>query len=285
MSNSVPLKPIIKWVGGKRQLIPELTKNLPNFKKYCEPFVGGGAMLCHILDNYPVEEICICDANKALLNMYKTVINHTEDLITELACMEHLYWDCSPKEREEYYYKIRDKFNQCQASGVHSASCFIFLNKTSFNGLYRVNKKGQFNAPWNKSEHPLICDADIIRSLGYKLSRAVIFDDYKKSKDFIDQNTLVYFDPPYRPIGKTGFTAYTEVGFNDEQQIELAEFVKSIDAKIILSNSDPKNVNPSDDFFDNLYIDYNIRRIEARRSINSNGNGRQPVNELIISNF
>ena len=173
---------------------------------------------------------------------------------------------------------------------VFTAALFIFLNKTCFNGLYRVNKKGLYNVPAGKYKNPRICDADNLNAVAKALQPVdIICGDYKESLDFIDKNTFVYFDPPYRPLTNTAnFTSYTENEFDDAAQKELAEYVQIISQKgasIVLSNSDPKNSNPNDNFFDKLYSNQFIRRISANRMINSNSSGRGKISELLISNY
>ena len=191
--------------------------------------------------------------------------------------------------------KKRDRFNDLKVNGdktvgIEKAALMIFLNKTCFNGLYRVNKKGLFNVPMGSYKNPAICDEMNLRAVSEKLQRVtIVCGDYRKSADFIDKNTFVYFDPPYRPITDTSsFTAYTDKIFNDKEQIELARYVGEMNqkgARIAVSNSDPKNVNTKDNFFDNLYSAYNIRRVEAARMINCNREARGKIKELLISNF
>lgn len=282
----VELKPVVKWAGGKTQLLGELVKDMPeNFTKYCEPFVGGGAMLCYVLSHYDVEEICICDANAQLRNLYQVIIDDAKELVNQLHLLE-LQYNNEFIDNKKFYYDIRSIFNQCDDLDVSQAARFVFLNKICFNGLYRVNKKGQFNVPWGQKKRVNFDSKNILElSKALNAVNCVIKDDYHASQDFIDEDTFVYFDPPYRPLSKTSFISYTENDFDDDCQMELADFVKSLGAKIILSNSDPKNTNPNDNFFDDLYAGFNIRRVDARRNINSNGSGRNPVKELIISNF
>ena len=197
--------------------------------------------------------------------------------------------------RKSYYISKREKFNDLKINGsevenIEKAALMIFLNKTCFNGLYRVNKKGLFNVPMGAYKNPLICDEKNLRTVSEKLQNVrIICGDYRKSAEFIDKHTFVYFDPPYRPLTETAsFTAYTENLFNDEAQIQLAEFVKCMHkkgAKIVVSNSDPKNTNTDDDFFDNIYSAHTIKRVEATRMINCNGKSRGKIKELLISNF
>ena len=166
----------------------------------------------------------------------------------------------------------------------------IFLNKTCFNGLFRVNKKGMFNVPMGSYKNPVICDEENLRAVSEKLQKVtIVCSDYKDSAKFIDERTFVYFDPPYRPITDTAsFTAYTENLFNDEKQIELARFVDDMHkrgAKVVVSNSDPKNADINDEFFDNIYSSHKIRRVNAARMINCNSEARGKIKELLISNF
>ena len=164
----------------------------------------------------------------------------------------------------------------------------IFLNKTCFNGLYRENKSGEFNVPHGKYKNPKICDRENLLAVSNKLKNVEIYcGDYKNSENFIDANTLVYFDPPYKPLSKSGFTSYSKSGFNDDNQIELSQFFKELNdkgTKVFLSNSDPKS-NDGDLFFDDLYKDFNIDRVYGNRMINSDAVNRGKVNEIIVSNF
>jgi DNA adenine methylase len=200
----------------------------------------------------------------------------------------------STEERKNYYLKMRKEFNDMKknnsANEVERAAHMIFLNKTCFNGLYRVNRKGEFNVPMGAYKNPLICDENNLRNISEKLSRVeMVCGDYRESEKYIDSNTFVYFDPPYRPLTETSsFTSYTEDMFTDDNQRQLAEYVQDLcrkGAKVVVSNSDPKNINPEDDFFDDLYSAQFIKRIEATRMINSKASGRGKIKELLISNF
>ena len=256
----------------------------------------GGAVLFDILTNYDIKKAYISDVNKELINIYKVIQNKAEDLITFLKKFEEDYLPLENEERKEYYLQKREEYNNWKkkynAENIEEmgAALFIFLNKTCFNGLYRVNKKGEFNVPMGAYKKPLICDEENLRNISILLKNVeIICADYTKSENFIDENTLVYFDPPYRPLTETAsFTSYTEFSFNDEEQIRLAEFIKTLNSKnikVILSNSDPKNVNQDDNFFDDLYKGFNIRRIGASRMINSKGSSRGRITELLINNF
>ena len=206
--------------------------------------------------------------------------------------MQMVFLPMDDNGRKYFYYTVRDKFNNSKLSpetSTEKAALFIFLNKTCFNGLYRVNKKGQFNVPMGAYKNPTICDDENLRNISEALQNVtIVCGDYTLSKSFIDKNTFVYIDPPYRPISHTsGFTSYNTEAFDDNEQIRLAKFINEINdcgAKIVLSNSDPKNINKDDNFFDDLYKNYKINRIEANRAINSKGDKRGKINELLICN-
>ena len=199
------------------------------------------------------------------------------------------------EDRKKYYLKKRERFNYLkindgEAVNIEKAALMIFLNKTCFNGLFRVNRKGLYNVPMGAYKNPLICDERNLRAASEKLQRVtIVCGDYRKSAEFIDEHTFVYFDPPYRPLTDTAsFTAYSENAFGDAEQIELARFVDEMHikgAKIVVSNSDPKNSNKDDNFFDVLYAAHKIKRVEATRMINSNSEARGRIKELIISNL
>ena len=291
------LKPFLKWVGGKGQLINELEKLLPAhgervLTKYAEPMVGGGALLFSVLTKYYFEELYISDINAELINSYIVVRDNIDLLVEELTEMQAVFLPMNENGRKYFYYNARDKFNALQLSqetAVEKAALFIFLNKTCFNGLYRVNKKGQFNVPMGAYKNPTICDENNLRNISNALQNVeIVCGDYTLSESFIDNNTFVYIDPPYRPISETsGFTSYNIDSFNDNEQIRLSEYVKRLDkkdAKVVLSNSDPKNVNPDDMFFDDLYKSFKIHRVEATRAINSKAEKRGKISELLIYN-
>ena len=293
------LKPFLKWAGGKGQLLKEIERYYPfdsgKITKYAEPFVGGGAVLFDILSKYDLEQIYISDINAELINTYRIIRDDIDALIEMLYSMKNEFIPLDTDARKEYYIKKREHFNELKVNGneninIEKAALMIFLNKTCFNGLFRVNKKGLFNVPMGSYKNPMICDEANLRAVSDKLQKVtIVCGDYRESADFIDENTFVYFDPPYRPITDTAsFTAYTENLFNDEEQIELARFVDEMHkkgAKVVISNSDPKNSNAEDDFFDNIYSAHNIKRVEATRMINCNSEARGKIKELLISNF
>lgn len=298
-SSNKAIKPFLKWAGGKGQLIKEIEKFYPfsegKIKKYAEPFVGGGAVLFDILSKFELEEVYINDINAELINAYQTIRDNIEEIIEVLSGMQERYIPMNQDERKRQYLLNRKRFNSIKvnedkSNNIEKAALMIFLNKTCFNGLYRVNSKCEFNVPMGSYKNPTICDEDNLRTVSKKLQNVRIScGGYKETEPFIDSKTFVYFDPPYRPLTNTSsFTAYTENLFNDKEQIELAEFVERISkrgALVLISNSDPKNSNTNDDFFDTLYSGYSIKRVNANRMINCNSEARGKISELLISNF
>ena len=293
------IKPFVKWAGGKSQTLTEIRNRYPSelghtILKYAEPFVGGGAVLFDLLSKYQFSSVYISDINKALITTYTEIRDNVEELIFTLKLNEDIFHQCSDiEEQKKIFHTNRTRFNELisrDGSGLEIAVFFIFLNKTCFNGLYRVNRKGEFNVPMGRYKNPRICDEVNLRRVSQALKTVeIIHGNYKNSEYFIDDQTFVYFDPPYRPLSSTsGFTSYAENGFSDEDQKELAGYIDVLHAKgayILASNSDPRNKNPDDSFFDNLYQKYNISRIQASRTINSNRDGRGKINELLIDNY
>lgn len=294
------VKPFIKWAGGKTQLLPQIKNKYPQelgktINKYCEPFIGGGAVLFDVLSNYKLEEVLINDINAELTNTYRQIKNHLDILIDELSKIQEHFWELDNGARKIYYYEKRERFNYLKVNGdeevnIEKAALFIFLNKTCFNGLFRVNKKGLFNVPMGAYKKPLICDSDNLKNISKLLQNVTIkCGNYSECENFIDENTFVYIDPPYRPLTETAsFTSYAEMDFNDAEQIALGKFVDRISskgAKVVVSNSDPKNTDENDHFFDELYKQYQIDRVNAKRMINCNANSRGDVKELLISNY
>lgn len=289
-------KPFVKWVGGKSQLLEEIREKYPlKIEKYCEPFVGGGAVLFDILSKFQPKEILINDINKELINTYTQIKNNCEKIISQLSNLQYIYKNQSIEKNKEFYYEKRTWYNELIVNGNNSenlekAALFIFLNKTCFNGLYRVNSKGLFNVPFNNAKNPLVCDEENLRACSKLLQNVEMkVGDYKECESFIDKKTFVYMDPPYRPLTQTAsFTSYSENGFTDKEQIELGKFITEISKKgamILASNSDPKNADINDNFFDDLYSAFEVERVSASRMINSNAKKRDAVNELLISNI
>ena len=291
-----PARPFIKWVGGKTQLLDEVKKSLPRdfaarqHVMYVEPFVGGGAVMFWILQTYPnIEHAVINDINEELLCTYRVIKENVEALIERLSKLQREYLPLVAEARKDYYLAKRARFNTKQTAPVETAALFIFLNRTCFNGLYRVNSKGEFNVPHGKYANPRICDADNLRECSKVLQKVeILCGDFSETGRYANPNTLFYFDPPYKPITETSsFTSYAKEGFNDAEQIRLRDFCDQIskdNALFIASNSDPHDVNPRESFFDTIYNHFVIKRVSAARMINSDASGRGAVSELMISN-
>ena len=289
-------RPFIKWVGGKTQLLNEVSKSLPRdfasrqHVTYVEPFVGGGAVMFWILQEYPnIERAVINDINQELICTYRVIQVNVEELIAELAHIQDEYIPLGSEDRKAYFMEKRARFNTKKTTPVETAALFIFLNRTCFNGLYRVNSKGKFNVPHGKYANPRICDADNLHACSAVLQKvAILCGDFSETGRYAGPNTLFYFDPPYKPITETSsFTSYAKEGFNDDEQVRLRDFCDQISkdkALFVASNSDPKGVNPSENFFDTLYNHFIIKRVSATRMINSDASGRGAISELIISN-
>lgn len=297
IDKSVELKPFVKWVGGKSQLVEELEKlftdeDKKKLTRYAEPMVGGGALFFAMLSKHSFEEYYISDINAELMNTYSVIQKNVDLLIEKLNEMQMLFLPMDSNGRKLYYYNIRDKFNKTQlseSSVIEKAAYFIFLNKTCFNGLYRVNRNGKFNVPMGAYKNLTICDENNLRNIRDALQNVtIVCGDYTFARSFINQNTFVYIDPPYRPISRTSaFTSYNSDAFDDNEQRRLARFVDEINvcgAKVVLSNSDPKNTNEQDTFFEDLYSRYSIKKVEASRMINSKAENRGKINELLIYN-
>lgn len=298
-------RPFLKWAGGKTQLLSEFNKRLPpelkneKITRYAEPFIGGGAVFFWLSNTFSFEHSYICDVNEELVLSYKVIRESVKDLIAELGNLQSEYLSKDEEERERFYYEIRNSFNKklpeidfnnYSSEWVERAARIIFLNRTCFNGLFRVNMKGEFNVPFGKYKNPDILNEDNLNEVAALLKTTQILSgDFTSIREFVDDQTFVYFDPPYRPLNHTSsFTSYSKNGFSDKDQIRLVEFFRELDekgAKCMLSNSDPQNEDPEDTFFDDLFSDYYIERVPARRIINSDGSNRGDINELIITNY
>ncbi len=298
-------KPFLKWAGGKRQLLEDLEDRIPDMIKnqefnYVEPFLGGGAMFFFLERNYNLKNAYLLDINRELIVGFKVVKNDLNKLLLELKDYEEKYLSLNHEDREQFYYNMRDKYNEqmnefnydeYNGAWIERAAFLIFLNKTCFNGLFRQNKKGEFNVPWGKYKNPTICDEENLKEVSDSLSSAkIIQGDFEKSEKYIDNGAFIYLDPPYRPINSTSnFTSYSKEDFNESDQRRLAKFFEKMDkvgAYLMLSNSDPQNENPNDTFFEDLYgKDFLIEKVPAKRHINSDASGRGEINELIIRNY
>lgn len=287
------IKPFVKWAGGKTQLLTIIDNNLPSNVSnekfvYIEPFVGGGAMLFHMLEKHPnIDRAIINDINEDLMNCYQVIKDSPDELIQLLSMLESTYHaiDGNVDAKNSYYYANRSLFNERKLNKINQAALFIFLNKTCFNGLYRVNKNNMFNVPTGKYKKPTICDRENILAVSKALQKVVILcGDYTETVEYVRRNTLFYFDPPYKPISETSkFTSYSKDNFSDFEQVRLHKFIHEMfncGKNVLLSNSDTGN-----DYFDKLYDGFNIQRIEAKRSINSKGNKRGKISELLIKNY
>ncbi len=289
ISNVSEAKPFVKWAGGKRQILYILIKNLPpeiyqgKIKIYAEPFVGGGALFFKLKSMFDFEKVILIDKNRDLINAYASVRDNVIFLIEILKELEERFYES--KDRKEFYYDIREKFNNKEKFDVERAALFLFLNKTCFNGLYRVNSKGKFNVPFGRYKNPVICDEKNLISVSNLLSNAeLIAGDFTAIEKEVKSDMFVYLDPPYRPISKTSsFTSYNSGPFDDKEQERLAKFVREIDrkgAKFMLSNSYSK-----DGFFQRLYSGFDIKTIKVKRYISATAVGRAEVREILVKNY
>lgn len=291
-------KPFLKWAGGKTQLITQIEKSLPyeittNKFTYIEPFVGSGAVLFWMLNNFPkLEKAVINDINEDLINTYRIIANQPKELISILECLQIEYHvlEAKPDEKKQYYYDKRELYNLRNTSKSEQAALFIFLNRTCFNGLYRVNRNNGYNVPMGSYKKPMICDAPNITAVSNVLKKVEILSgDYESTLPYAGDNSFFYFDPPYKPLSDTSsFNSYARDEFNDEEQIRLRDYCRKLEAlghKWMLSNSDVRGKNPNDNFFDDIYADYSITRVKAKRSINANPEKRGELSELLIMNY
>ena len=290
-------KPFVKWAGGKTQLLGEIERSLPrNFASiedvtYVEPFVGGGAVLFWILQAYSnISRVVINDINSDLINVYRVIRDCPDKLVRELHQFQEEYTRLLEQERKDFYLENRKLFNKRSVSKDVHAALFIFLNRTCFNGLYRVNARGEFNVPYGKYVNPKICDEANIQAVSRLLQKAeILCGDFSDSLKYASDKTFFYIDPPYKPLTETSsFTSYAKEGFNDEEQVRLAKFCSEISmrkAMFVASNSDPQEVNPREDLFYRIYGAFNIRKVQAARMINANPKGRGKLSELMITNI
>ncbi|MDR0547384.1 MAG: Dam family site-specific DNA-(adenine-N6)-methyltransferase [Dysgonamonadaceae bacterium] len=299
-------KPFIKWAGGKNQLLQQFENYYPadiqngTIKNYVEPFLGGGALFFALSQKYKIENAFLSDKNRDLILTYKIVQQKPAELLDFLEQYQKKY-DTTPQEnRNNLFLEVRKHFNNQRFEIKHKrisdnwisrAAQFIFLNKTCFNGLFRLNSKGEFNVPYGKYKTAKIFDEQNIMAASECLNNAEIVQaDYTNCWNAVDENSFVYFDPPYRPISATAsFTTYTGFEFRDKEQLNLADFYRKLDrekgAKLMLSNSDPTNENPKDDFFIKAYFGFHIFKVSAGRAVNCNGEKRGKIKELLITNY
>lgn len=295
------VRPFLKWAGGKGQLIDQIASHLPSalktgrIKKYFEPFLGGGALFFWLFEQYDFESAYLYEINPAVNLCYQVIQKNVGKLIKELNQLELEYFSASEKGKEKLYYDKRKEFNvylrrKASNSIVRRTALLIFLNKTCFNGLYRVNSQGEFNVPFGRYKNPTICNEDNLYAVSELLQKAEIFcGDFAQCLKYADNESFVYFDPPYRPISMTAsFTSYSKDIFDDQEQKRLRKVYGELDKKdacVMLSNSDPKNVNPNDNFFDDLYHGYHIERLNATRLINCNAERRGVITEILVMNY
>lgn len=297
----IQAKPVLKWAGGKSQLLTQINSHLPTklkigaIKRYIEPFVGGGAVYFDLIAKYNISEAILIDINSELIILYNVIKYDVCSLMDELEKIQNEYRKVASK--EEYYYKIREEYNLFDKNinpqiknknFIRRAALTMFLNKTCFNGLYRVNKQNKFNVPIGSYTNPTIYEKDNLINASIALENAtIIHGDFETAKEYITADSFIYYDPPYRPVSKTSaFISYTSHDFNDDAQRRLKEFFDLAHAEgslQMLSNSDPKNYDPQDHFFDELYKEYNINRIYAKRCIRTTG--KQDIRELLITNY
>lgn len=289
-------KPFLKWVGGKRQLLPEILRRVPRQAlasgkwAYAEPFVGGGAALLAILDAFPAIPLAVAnDLNPRLIAAWRAVQAQPEALIAALQALAEAYLPLSEPERRAFYLDQRARLNTAPPEGIAQSARLLFLNRTGFNGLYRENARGELNVPFGRARNPLLCDAPTLRADAALLRRArVTFHcgDFAEIPRLLpaDRPAFFYLDPPYRPLSQTSsFNAYVRTPFDDDAQRRLADFCRALDRsghRFLLSNS-----ATDDGFFERLYAGFRLERVLARRAVNANPAKRGPLPELLISNY
>ncbi len=278
--NTIKAKPFLKWVGGKGQLLTQLEKFFPKkYGSYFEPFIGGGAVFFSISPR----KSHLNDINQTLIQSYLNVRNNVEQLIVSLKKIENEFLSKNEEERKEFYYSIREKYNSLLSEDFEKSIYFLFLNKTSFNGIYRENSKGGFNVPMGKYKNPKIVDEDNLKAVSKMLANSNI-----SSGSYIDAvkdavaGDFVYFDPPYHPLSETSsFTSYSKDSFSKEDQIILRDLFIELDKKgvfVMLSNS-------SAPFIKEIYSGYSQIPVSASRMINSKADKRGKINEVVIVNY
>ena len=299
---SLAPKPFLKWAGGKGQLIPQIEPLLPKeltltgkIKNYLEPFLGGGAVYFWLSSQFEFEDVFLYEFNKDVADCYQTIKTRANPLIMELEELEKEYLCKNEQRREEFYYEKRVEFNRLSGPKsrnhvLRKSALLIFLNKTCYNGLYRVNASGEFNVPFGRYRNPTICDEQNIHAVKSALKNAeIIQGDFAVCLEHANSKSFVYFDPPYRPLSETSsFTSYSQGNFSDSEQIRLKEVFDKLDkrgAYVMLSNSDPKNYDPNDNYFDDLYSKHRIERLKAARMINCDAQKRGEIKEILVMNY
>lgn len=302
MKNNDSYGAVIKWAGGKSTLAPVIEEkileniSMDKIDTYIEPFFGGGSFFFYMIQKYKFKNMIISDINEELINLYQVIQKQPKELMLRATNLQNEYNELSDLEKKaEFYYAVRNEYNKSimRESKNHldilQAVDFLFLNKVGFNGLYRVNMKGIFNVPFGKREKANLFKESNILGVSDLLQGVTIqHSNYDKTLEHVSDKTLVYFDPPYRPLStSSSFTSYAKSDFNDDSQIELADYCKKIDklgAKFALSNSDPKNSSLDDNFFDELYKEFSISRVYAKRMIGAKTASRGKVSEILVTN-
>lgn len=294
-------KPFLKWAGGKGQLLSQLNELLPagvydREFTYIEPFVGGGAMLFHMLQKFPnIRRVVVNDINPYLVTAYRIIKDNPDELIKRLSILEHQYFSLEDEDaKKAFFLESRVIFNEKTLDDIDRVKYLLFLNRTCFNGLYRVNAKGKFNVPFGRNLHPTICNSDTLKADSAALNRVdiiILNGDFERTIDHIGNGyNFFYFDPPYRPLNATSsFNSYAKEEFNDDEQIRLRDFCTMLNEhrniEWMLSNSDCSAKNPEDTFFEDIYANFNINRVYASRAINANPTKRGKLSELLICNY
>jgi DNA adenine methylase len=297
--------PILKWAGGKTQLLPVLQENFPKqlvegkVDTYIEPFVGGGAVFFDIARRFNFKRAYLFDINFELVILYNSLKQDVTKVIAELSKFSDTYLSKETGERQQYFYSIREEYNnefaithkalEHSSFNARRSAMTIFLNRTCFNGLFRVNKKGGFNVPYGRYKNPTILFEGKLRAASAVLQNAeIMLGDFSDCKKYISGKTFIYYDPPYRPVSKTSsFNSYSREEFNDDSQKRLASFYKKVGGDNVfqlLSNSDPCNY-VEDLFFDELYNGFSIIRVDATRRINSNATKRGILKEILVKDY
>jgi DNA adenine methylase len=265
---------MLKWAGGKAQLLSQMDPFFPNnFRQYYEPFFGGGAVFFHLRPKKAV----LSDLNPELIGVYQVVREHPE------ALMDALDRHAPNRFSKEYFYKVRDRLDPTTLSPVERAARTIFLNRTCFNGLYRVNAKGKFNVPWGSYKNPILYGREKLLAVSRLLKgKQVLLVDYRRALATANFGDFVYLDPPYHPLSPTSnFTSYTKEDFGEKEQRELADTFRELDQKgvlLMLSNSPTPLVR-------SLYRGYHLKTLKAKRAISSKGTGRGTIDELLVMNY
>lgn len=295
MKNTTRARPFLKWAGGKGQLLDQFERLFPPELKeggiaiYAEPFLGGGAVFFHVIANYAIKGCLLSDINRDIIAVYRTIKNSHTRLVANLTGLAQNYLPLDGEGRKRFFLRVRDEFNARRGprDAVRAAQ-LLFLNRTCYNGLFRMNSRGEFNAPHGSYKNPRIIDPANLEAVSRTLKKANLsVMDFEKLPGMLaptNQRAFVYLDPPYQPLSRTShFTAYSKSGFGPEEQERLAGTFRKLDlsgAKVMLSNSDG-----SDGFIRGLYRGFHVHSVNARRSINSRGDRRGFLKELVITNY